>query len=230
MDAGPRSVVFLCSGGGGNLRFLVEAMRLGMLPEFRLASVITDRPCEAGAYASRVGLDVFELDLREAGQPQLMAALQQHDPAVVVSNVHRILCPQVVAAFGDRLVNLHYSLLPAFGGVIGAKPVEQALAYGARLVGATVHRVSDQLDGGTPLAQVALPVRDGDTLPLLMDAVFRAGCVVLLEAIRRMHTTAIDMPRFGQPIRELAHRQVLFCPECADSSVFHDEGFWSRLK
>lgn len=83
----------------------------------------------------------MQLDVRAPGQAPLLAALAQHRPDLVITTVHRILAEPVTSRYQGRLINLHYSLLPAFGGAIGIRPVRDALAYGSRFTGVTVHRV-----------------------------------------------------------------------------------------
>src|SRR5215831_11329622 len=84
---------------------------------------------------------------------------------VVNAGYDRILSPDFVAAFRGRVINVHPSLLPAFGG--GMDAVQQALAHGVKITGCTVHVVTDEVDAGPILVQAAVPVRPGDTVETL---------------------------------------------------------------
>ena len=222
-------IVFLCSGSGGNLRFVAEAARLGFLPNAQISGVVTDRECAAGRFAEECGFPVSRCDFAAPGQEEVKERILAGAPDIVVSNVHKILCPGVVETFRGKMLNLHYSLLPAFGGVVGARAVTQALEYGARLIGATVHWVEETLDGGLPLIQAALPVVEGEDRTELMDTVFRAGCIALLTGIQ-----SAAQPGGGalesRSIIEIAGRPVLFSPQAGFVPVYQDEAFWNRFK
>lgn len=166
----------------------------------------------------------------ENGQRNLINVLNDLDPGVVVTNVHKILSPELVNIYKDRLINLHYSILPSFGGVIGVKALSQALDYGVKLVGTTVHMVDDFVDTGLPLVQSAIPIVAHEDLNVLMDVVFRVGCVSLLAGlclIRGIDNIAVE----GRcALMEVSGRSVLFNPPVFTSPCFQDELFWERLR
>ncbi|AXA73624.1 phosphoribosylglycinamide formyltransferase [Achromobacter insolitus] len=222
-----KSVVFLCSGGGGNLRFVQAAMQRGWLPGGRIVGVLTDRECGASEFARGNGLFTRCMDFSRSGQADVQLELRRLAPDAVVTNVHKILTPDFVAEYEHALLNLHYSLLPAFGGTIGVEPVRRALEYGVTLLGVTAHRVSAEVDAGRPLAQAAIPVEAGDDVDHVMDLVFRAGCLALLEALRSQLGIA------GQPrarLLRLCGRDVMFNPFGSSGDAWADETFWQELK
>ena len=223
-------IVFLCSGGGGNLRFIVEAIRLGLLTDAELSGVITDRECPASLFARQNNIPVSECDFSQKNQPDVMNRLIDLDPGIVVSNVHKILMPVVVDSFRRKLDNLHYSLLPAFGGVIGPKALSQALDYGVQLVGTTVHLVDDLVDAGSPVVQAAIPVIQGDEATVLMDIVFGVGCISLLTGMQLIRVDRRATLNGLRSLMEVSGRTVLFNPSVASFPEFQDESFWSRLK
>lgn len=222
-----KRLVFLCSGGGGNLRFVHAAIRRGWLPDTQLVAVLTDRICAANDFARDNGIFECSMDFSLAGQEQVLETLQRLSADAVVTNVHKILSPAFVAAHESALVNLHYSLLPAFGGVIGVTPVKRALEYGATLLGVTAHQVSAEVDAGRPLLQAAIPVEPGDDADVVMEVVFRAGCLALLGALRRQ--LGDDTPT-GSRVLRLRERDVLFNPFGSVSDDWDDEAFWAQLK
>jgi phosphoribosylglycinamide formyltransferase 1 len=219
-----KNIAFLCSGGGGNMRFVAAAIDAGWLSG-RLCAVITDRECLANRFAREHGLPTMQIDFSEMGQSLLMQALTAIAPDIIVTNVHRILAPGVVQAFRGRLINLHYSLLPAFGGTIGTRPVSLALASGSQFIGVTAHEVEVVVDSGSPIVQTAIPVADGDTTENVMDLVFRVGCLTLLNALR-IHSGATatrcqEMSILG--------RSILMNPGSTPSIDFPDELFWAQI-
>ena len=223
-------IVFLCSGGGGNLRFVVETIHLGLLMNAEVCGVITDRECPASLFARQYNIPVSKCDFSEKNQRDVMSRLLDLGPGIIVSNVHKILSSVLVDSFRGKLINLHYSLLPAFGGVIGAKALSQALDYGVKLVGTTLHLVDDRVDAGSPVVQTAIPVIQRDEMPALMDIVFRAGCISLLtgmQLIREDKQIALGQLR---SLIEISGRSVMFNPPVTSFLQFQEESFWQRVK
>ncbi|MCG3173138.1 MAG: Phosphoribosylglycinamide formyltransferase [Myxococcota bacterium] len=222
-----RRIVFLCSGGGGNLAFVHEAIQRGWLPGAQLAGVLTDRNCGANAFADRAGLFNRTVHFQTAEQDEVLEGLRALQPDLIITTVNRILRPPVVSAFRGRLLNLHYSLLPAFGGSIGVKPVQAAVAYGARFAGVTVHEVDESLDGGKPVVQAAIPLQSGEAnFDELMNLVFRCGCLALLAAMEQA------LPREPPPpaaVIIMMGRTCLFNGGFRPRSSFEDEAFWREI-
>ena len=220
-----RRIVFLCSGGGGNLRFVVHAAALGALPNATVAAVLTDRECLANQFAREQGLPTQVLDFSGNEQAAVTAALDTFAPEIVVTNVHKILSPSVIERSPARLVNLHYSLLPAYGGLIGTRPVERALADGAKFIGVTAHEVDIAVDAGRQIAQAVMPTKPADTVACVMDIIFRSGCLTLLEALQ-----AHDRPPSTAATRLPIHdREVIFNPSLSFAADVFDEPFWQAL-
>jgi phosphoribosylglycinamide formyltransferase-1 len=185
--ADSKRVVVLVSGSGSNLQALLDA---AAAPGAGLAVVlvVSDRP---GAYAleraRRAGVDAavvrpadhqdrpaFDRALRD-----LVAAARPD--VVCLAGFMRVLGPEFVRAFPDRIVNTHPSLLPAFRG---AHAVRDALAYGVRVSGCTVHLVDDEVDHGPVLFQAAVPVEDGDDEASLHERIRREEHRLLPAAVR----------------------------------------------
>ncbi|GAB4209625.1 MAG: phosphoribosylglycinamide formyltransferase [Tibeticola sp.] len=170
-----RNIVTLISGGGSNMRAIVEASRrerwearLGA----RVIAVLSNRPDAAGlAWAREQGLATAVVDhraytSREAFDAALQQAIAPFDgdekerALIVLAGFMRILTPGFVAHFAGRLLNIHPSLLPAFPGL---HTHARAIAAGCRVAGATVHEVTTELDHGPILGQAVVPVLPDDT-------------------------------------------------------------------
>jgi phosphoribosylglycinamide formyltransferase-1 len=171
----------LASGRGSNLRNLVE---LG----HRVVAVATNRPsCGAAAIARERGIPLGEFSQRSFGSLEerdeaMRDWLRQHGVELVVNaGYDRVLSPSFVASFAGRMLNVHPSLLPAFGG--GMDAVEQALAHGVKVSGCTVHVVTDEVDAGPILVQAAVPVEPGDTPETLHARIQLQEHRILPEAI-----------------------------------------------
>jgi phosphoribosylglycinamide formyltransferase-1 len=226
-DQNSKRLVFLCSGGGGNLRFIHQSITRGWLGDVTLVSVITDRECGATAYARQHSINHSCVNFSESGQAALLATLESLRPDLVITTVHRILQKGIVQRFEGKLINLHYSLLPAFGGTIGSRPVQDALAYGVKFAGVTAHLVDETLDGGKPLVQAAIPLRESDDTDSVMDVVFRCGCLALGSAMQSRLTDTAGQSANEQVVEIKGRRCVLSRP--MGLAIASDE-FWEEIR
>lgn len=151
----------------------------------------TNRPgCGAAAFARERGIPLAELPQRSfASLEERDAAmrdffLEHHVELVVDAGYDRIHTAPFLAAFEGRIVNVHPSLLPAFGG--GMDAIEQALAAGATVTGATVHLVTGEVDAGPILMQESVRILPGDTAETLRERVHEVEHRLLPAAIRMM--------------------------------------------
>jgi phosphoribosylglycinamide formyltransferase-1 len=173
-----KSIVILISGGGSNMAAIVrtsQAQRWEARWGARVSAVISNKANAGGlVFAHEHGIATAVVDHtafanqaqpREAFDAALMAEIDRHDPhLVVLAGFMRILTPGFVAHYEGRLVNIHPSLLPAFPGL---HTHQRALEAGCRFAGATVHRVTAELDHGPILAQAVVPVLPHDTAATL---------------------------------------------------------------
>lgn len=161
----PLRLGVMASGEGSNFEALVAATRGGPLRASVERLVVNHATCGARARAERLGIPCQWIDHRAfSSREELDGALIQAFQAagvdvVVMAGWMRIVTPRLIAAFPDRLLNIHPSLLPSFRGL---DAVGQALAAGVRLTGCTVHLVRPEVDSGPILVQAAVPVREGD--------------------------------------------------------------------
>jgi phosphoribosylglycinamide formyltransferase-1 len=155
----------LISGRGSNLGAILTAVRERRL-DARVRIVVSNRQNAAGlALAAESGVPTRVLPHgahpdRESYDAALVATLREHGVDVVaLAGFDRLVTPVFLRAFPGRVVNVHPALLPSFPGLHAQR---QALEYGARITGVTVHFVDEQMDHGPIIAQAAVPVLDGD--------------------------------------------------------------------
>lgn len=188
-----KNIVILISGAGSNMAAIVDAARReGWQDRFgaRVAAVISNK-AEAGGlqFARERGIDVAVLDhkafgSREAFDAALAEVIDRYAPALVVlAGFMRILTPGFVRHYEGRLLNIHPSLLPAFAGL---HTHQRALDAGCCVAGATVHRVTVELDHGPILAQAVVPVLHGDTAEALAGRVLTQEHRLYPQAIARL--------------------------------------------
>lgn len=223
-----KKIVFLCSGGGGNLRFVHQAIERGWVHGLEIAAVLCDRICTARDFAAACGIASEIVDLTDENQANLARTLRQFAPDIIVTTVHKVLLPAIVDVHRGKLVNLHYSLLPAFGGIIGMRPVKAALTFGARFTGVTAHHVDESVDGGRPIVQATIPLRADEAFSDdLANVVFRCGCLTLLAAI---DVVALGGPSVMSTRMSLSDRSCQFegGPIVTDPAI-NAESFWSGI-
>jgi len=214
-----KKIVFLVSGGGGNLAFLHAASSTKQYSElFRVVGVIADRECRALEYAKRFNIPNNKVKFGRHSENTFLSILEEFSPDLIITNIHRILGPDIVNKHRKRLINLHYSLLPAFSGTIGIKPIEQALSVGCKFIGTTVHWVTEDVDAGPIISQSLLAINEKEAFLHLTERVFRSGCLNLLNAILLLSGR--------EPIK---NDLSTFAPASGvEASI--DEEFWCELK
>jgi phosphoribosylglycinamide formyltransferase 1 len=165
-----KNIVILISGDGSNMAAIVKSAVQGQWATrygAQVAAVISNKPGAKGlAFAQSQGVATAVLDhtsyaSREAFDAALTVLIDGYNPALVLlAGFMRILTPQFVQHYEGRLINIHPSLLPAFPGL---QTHQRAIDAGCQVAGATVHRVTPQLDHGPILAQAVVPILTGDT-------------------------------------------------------------------
>ncbi|MFY1617684.1 phosphoribosylglycinamide formyltransferase [Micromonospora sp. CA-249363] len=182
-------IVVLVSGSGSNLQALLDA---AVDPAYgaQVVAVGADRDGIAGLdRAEAAGVPTFvervrDHDSREDWDRALTAHVAKHQPDLVISaGFLKLVGPHFLAAFGDRYLNTHNTLLPAFPGIHGPR---DALAYGVKLTGATLFFVDAGMDTGPIVAQVAVPVLDDDDVDTLTERIKEAERRQLVEQVGRL--------------------------------------------
>lgn len=183
----------LVSGGGTNLQALIDAVEDGRIQDAEIAMVISNNQ---GAYALDRArehgipcrcISPKDYSGREEFNDAFIAAVTESAPDLIVLAGFLVVLPQrFIRMYENRIINIHPSLLPAFGGkgYYGLKVHEAALARGVKLTGATVHFVDEGTDTGPIILQKAVPVKDGDTPERLQRRVMeQAEWKLLPEAV-----------------------------------------------
>lgn len=195
-----RNIAVLVSGGGTNLQAILESERRGENPNGKVTLVVASKP---GVYALEraknfgvPGVVVRRKDYATAEEfdAALLNVLREHRiDLVVLAGFLSVLGPSVIAAYPDRILNVHPSLIPSFcgPGFYGLRVHEAALARGVKVSGATVHFVNEVCDGGPILLQKAVEVQPGDTPETLQKR-------VMVEAEWQLLPKAIAMVCNGE--------------------------------
>ena len=155
----------LCSGRGSNLQSIMEAIEAGQI-KAPISVVLVDKPgAKALDRAAQAGIPGICVDRKACASQQefeekLVAELEKHGVTLVIlAGFMRILSPYFIRKYPQRILNIHPSLLPSFGGAHAHRDV---LAYGAKVSGCTIHFVDEGMDSGPIILQTAVPVEEGD--------------------------------------------------------------------
>lgn len=188
----PSRLVVLASGTGSLLESLLQAA-VGDFPA-QVVAVGTDRGCPALEIAAGAGVPSFTVRLADHGDragwdAALTDAVAGYQPDLIVSaGFMKILGPTFLSRFAGRVVNTHPALLPSFPGVHG---VAEALAYGVRVTGATVHLVDAGMDTGPILAQQAVSVLDDDNAETLHERIKVVERRLLVDVLAAVATRGL---------------------------------------
>jgi phosphoribosylglycinamide formyltransferase-1 len=179
----------LASGGGTNLQSIIDRCADGRL-DAQVVLVISDR-AEAGALgrARRHGIEARHIPVAKTGTGEWLEADRTIADAFVEARVGlicmagymRVIGPHLLAAFPHRIMNIHPALLPAFKGMHGPR---DALEYGAKVAGATVHFADPDFDMGPIIIQAVVPVREDDTEATLAARILRQEHEIYAQAIQ----------------------------------------------
>src|SRR6185437_5473319 len=179
----------LLSGRGSNFVAIAEAIRARALAGAEIAVVLSNIPDAAGLKIA-AELELSAIAVPSAGRKraehdaEMIARLHQHRVDLVcLAGYMRVITPEFVRAFPNRILNVHPSLLPAFPGLDAQ---QQALDYGARVAGCTVHFVDEAVDHGVIILQKTVRVEDEDTVETLSARILQQEHVAYPEAIARV--------------------------------------------
>ena len=188
-------LVVLISGGGSNLRALLEASEDAEFPA-RVVAIGADRDADGLAHGEEYGIPTFVVPFgafatREEWGEELLAQVRQWDAdLVILSGFMRLLPPAVVSALAPNLLNTHPAYLPEFPGAHG---VRDALAAGVSETGASVIVVDDGIDSGPVVAQRRVPVLPGDTESRLHDRIKLVERELLVQVVLDIANSHIDL-------------------------------------
>ncbi len=183
-----KRIAIFASGSGSNFEALAAATLDGTIPA-EVALLVCDKP-QAGAVerAQRLGIDSLVLSPRDFASKEeyervIVERLQAEGVSLIcLAGYMRIIGTTLLKAFEGSIINVHPSLLPAFKG---ARAIEQALEYGVRIFGVSIHYVTEELDGGAIIDQVAFRYH-GNSIEKLEELVHRAEHPLYVDVVRRL--------------------------------------------
>ncbi|MFI3169459.1 MAG: phosphoribosylglycinamide formyltransferase [Faecalibacterium sp.] len=193
-------IAVLVSGGGTNLQAILDSEARGENPNGKVCLVVSSKPeVYALARAAKAGVQSVVVSRKgfadaAAFDAALLATLQEHAiDVVVLAGFLSVLGADIIAAYPNKIINVHPALIPSFcgSGMYGLRPHQAALARGCKLTGATVHFVNEECDGGPIILQQAVAILPGDTAEVLQQR-------VMVEAEWKLLPKAIAMVCSGE--------------------------------
>lgn len=211
-------ICFLVSGGGGNYKFLHLAIKKNILKNITI-SVLADRECKGLEYAKGNAIVSKLINYNRNSILELSEELKNLKPDIIVTNWHKIIDHQTVKNYSGKMINLHYSLLPSFGKMIGIAPIEEVFKKNCKYAGTTCHYVNENVDDGQIIAQAIVRTELG--LDKTIKEVFRKGCLILLNSLIELsHENLINIED---------NLKFEYSPYLKFNDELFDESFWHEL-
>ena len=182
-------IAVLVSGGGTNLQALLDAEKAGKIPSGEIALVVSNNSkAYALERAAKAGVKALCITKKDCGgqeqfEEKLAETLEEHGIGLIIlAGFMSILGEKFTHRFENRIINVHPALIPSFcgKGYYGLKVHEEALKYGVKVTGATVHFVNEIPDGGKIILQKAVEIEEGDTPEILQKRVMEQAEWILL--------------------------------------------------
>jgi phosphoribosylglycinamide formyltransferase-1 len=183
------NIAVFCSGNGTNLQAIINAIKTKKLKSVKIALVVSDNPkAFALTRAKKAGIKTFVIErgnfaTQSDFEQEIIHNIKKEDvQLIVLAGFMRILGPDLLNAYRNRILNIHPALLPSFKGAQGIK---DAFDYGVKVTGVTIHFVDDKMDHGPIILQEPVVIKEKDTLESLEGRIHRAE--------HKLYSKAIDL-------------------------------------
>jgi len=170
------NIAVFCSGNGSNFQAIIDASKKGLFNS-KIALMVCDNPnAYAITKAKNEGIKTFLLDMndfpsQEAFEARIIEELiAEHIELICLAGYMRLLLPSFINKYREKIINIHPALLPSFKGIRGIK---DALDYGVKVTGVTVHFVNEDMDAGPIILQEAVTIEDNDTKETLAEKIHK---------------------------------------------------------
>jgi phosphoribosylglycinamide formyltransferase-1 len=176
-------LIFLVNGNGSNFKFVHQTIKLNILKNVKITTISTQK-CSAIDYSKNQNIESVIINYSRFdynSKKEFLSLLKSLKPDLIITTWNKIIDDETVEYFYGKIINLHYSLLPSFAGLIGIKPIQEAYHRECKFIGPTCHLVDKEVDSGKIISQAVFPTN----IPLsdAISKMFRTGCLVLLNGI-----------------------------------------------
>ena len=222
------SVLFLISGGGGSLRFIHNLWKKNILSEISEINIIFDRECEVIEWCKNKGLKYKVIEVNKNNQKELLKETLSFNPSLIITNIFKILNDEYVKEFQGRCINAHWSLLPSFPYLPGKKSVNAALEYQEKIIGSTIHFVTNETDLGPPISQIAFGTDSKKDLDYHTDLMFKASAISLYTSIKKILNSKNKLRK--SKVINLEGIDMILNPYFDFPEIFNSKKFWYEIK
>jgi phosphoribosylglycinamide formyltransferase-1 len=223
-----KKIVFLVSGGGANLKFIQYALKSLSL-NAKVVGVISDREIKFVNFLEIEKIEYSKINYKRSDNKEMLNELKRFNPDLIVTNIHKIIDEEVLSLFKDKFINLHYSLLPAFSGLIGMKTIEEAKKMNVKFVGGTCHEVNELVDAGNILFQGTFAVDSWEkqNIDLVIDTVFKLSCFLLLAGVLKKLNINSEI---SLKEAEINNFNVFFSPRLPFQTIEFTNEIFAKIK
>mgnify|MGYP003603108843 FL=1 len=181
-------IAVFVSGGGTNLQNIIDAVEDGTLSNGEISMVMTDRDCYAIERSLDKDIRTYVLDRKTFSEDAEHNLIDEDIDLIVLAGFLTILSPEFISKWGSKMINIHPSLLPKFGGkgMYGSKVHQAVLDAGEKVSGATVHYVTAGVDEGQTICQGTFEIEEGDEIADLQRKVAEVEGKIFIEAIKQI--------------------------------------------
>lgn len=212
----------MVSGDGGSLKFIYYALER-MRHNIKIVGVVGDRDSMALEFGKKNKIYSKKIKYNKSNVLELQEELKKLEPDVIITNIHKIIDEETLKLFPDKFINLHYSLLPAFGGLIGMETVVKAKEQNVGFIGGTCHLVNEEVDAGRIICQACFSV-DWQSEIDSIDTLFKGSSIALLGGIFR--TLHLEDSKNCQ--LNINNKTIYFSPYLPFEINF-DTDFWEKV-
>lgn len=216
-----KRIVFLVSGSGGTLKFLYHAIEILNI-DFLIVGVLADRECNSLKFAESKNIYSRKINYTIEKADELRSYLSSLNPDIIVTNIHKIIDEETLTLWDGKFINVHYSLLPSFGGMIGMETVKKAREQNVKFIGGTCHEVTKHVDSGKILQQGCFSV-DWDYDDFVVDSIFKTTCYCLLGSIYK------DKKILAETV-SINNYKVYFSPPISFEENNFNNNFWDLIR
>lgn len=230
IDCHKKRILFLVSGNGGLLQTVINACEQGIL-NAEIIGVVTDKNCYALKRAEISGISTHFFDRKSTGdlefQKSMYYTIHDYDPDIIIMTFDSLLDEKIVETFGNRIINVHPALLPAFKGFNG---IDNTLKSGVRYGGATIHFIDQNTDEGVVIAQTVLPIPPNITKEIYGIKVYKEMVKMLHQVVYWILSDDIQILNGRVNIRNGDYSSYPICPSGNIVNIYtKDESLFAKI-
>jgi phosphoribosylglycinamide formyltransferase-1 len=218
-----KNIVFLASGNGGTMKFVFNAIKQLNLP-IKITGVIADRNVLFDTFLIDNRIFFKQITYNKSNTKDLQLILSELNPDLIITNIHKIIDNETLNMFKYKFINVHYSLLPSFAGLIGMETIKKAQDQNVGFVGGSCHEVNEQLDSGKIIHQGCFSVDWSNDIEII-DTVFKTSCILVLSGI----CTKLQIKISKTDKLQINDKTVIFSPALPLGNLNFSTQFWNSL-